>query len=67
MKAELVEQSGKHLEHLGIACRRLAARAGRSDDFGADLIELPIAALLRTLTAELRADVIELLQLALLV
>ena len=51
-----------------------ASRAGdslpaarRPDDLGADLEELAIAALLRTLAAELRADVIELLQRALIV
>ncbi len=43
---------------------RFAARGGRADDFGADLRELAVAALLRALAAELRADVVELLQLA---
>ena len=43
---------------------RFAAGGGRADDLGADLPELPVAALLRALAAELRADVVELLQLA---
>ena len=64
--AQLVEQGGEHLQHLGIAQRRLRARAGRPDDLGADLEELAVAALLRALAAELRADVVELLQQALL-
>ena len=62
--AELVEQGGEHFEDFGVAQGRLAAGGGRADDFGADLRELAVAALLRALAAELRADVIELLQLA---
>ena len=62
--AQLVEQRGQHLQHFGVAQRALAARRGRADDLGADLPELAVAALLRALAAELRADVIELLQLA---
>src|SRR5207342_289855 len=38
------------------ACRR------RTDHFSADLIELPVAALLRTLASKLRADVVKLVQ-----
>ena len=63
-QAELVEQSGEHVEHFGVAGGRFAAGAGRSDDLGADLVELAVASFLRTLAAELRADVIELLELA---
>ena len=62
--AELVEEGGEHFEDFGIAEGRLAAGGGRADDFGADLRELAVAAFLRALAAELRADVIELLQLA---
>ena len=62
--AELVEQRGQHLQHFGVAQRRFAAGAGRPDDLGADLRELAVAPLLRTLAAKLRTDVIELLQLA---
>jgi hypothetical protein len=62
--AQLVEQGGQHFQYFGIAQRRLAACRGRSNDFCADLEELPVAALLRALAAELRADVVELLQLA---
>ncbi len=43
---------------------RFAAGGGRADDFGADLRELAVAAFLRALAAELRADVVELLELA---
>src|SRR5581483_8004631 len=64
--AELVEESGEHLQHLCIAQRRFRAGAGRADDLRADLEELAVAALLRALAAKLRADVIELLQQALL-
>jgi len=42
----------------------LAAGRGRAEDLRADLVKLPVAALLRALAAELRANVIELLQLA---
>src|SRR5208283_3762733 len=45
-----------------IAQRRFAACAGRPDDLSADLEELAIAALLRALAAELRSDVVQLLQ-----
>src|SRR5437016_11840795 len=60
--ADAVEQSGQHLEHLGVDRRRLAARARWADDLGTDLVELPVTPLLRTLSAKLRADVVELLQ-----
>ena len=60
--AELVEERGKHFEDFSVAKRGFAAGGRRTDDFGADLRELAVAALLRTLAAELRGDVIELLQ-----
>ncbi len=66
-QADFLEQRGQHFQHFGIARGRLAAGGRRTDDLGADLIELAIAALLRALAAELRADVVELLQRALLV
>ena len=66
-QTDFVEQRRQHLQHFGIARRRLAARARRPDDLGADLVELAIASLLRTLAAKLRPDVIELLQRAFLV
>src|SRR5581483_116080 len=59
--ADAIQQSGEHLQHLGVAHRRLAAGSGRADGFRADLVELPVASLLRTLAAELRAHVKELL------
>ncbi len=62
--AELVEQSGEHLEDFCVAEWRFTACRLRTDHFSADLPELPVAALLGALTAELRANVIELLQLA---
>ncbi len=64
--AQLIEQGCEHLQHFGIAQRRLRAGAGRPDDLRADLEKLAVAALLRALAAELRADVIELLQQSLL-
>ena len=66
-QADFVEQCREHLQHFGIARRRLAARARRADDLRPDLVELAIASLLRTLAAKLRPDVVELLQRALLV
>ncbi len=60
--AELVEQAGEHFEDFSVAQRRFGAGAGRSEHLRADLPELAVAALLRALAAELRADVIELLQ-----
>ena len=53
---------GQHLQDFGVAQRRFGARAGRADDLGADLPELAVAAVLRAFAAELRADVVELLQ-----
>ena len=62
--AEAVEQRGQHLQQFRIASGRLAAGGCGADDFGVDLIELPIPALLRPLAAELRADVVELIKAA---
>ena len=62
--AELVEKRGQHFEDFGVAEGRLGAGGGRADDFSADLRELAVAAFLRALSAELWADVIELLELA---
>ena len=61
---ELVEEGGEHFEDFGIAEGGFAAGGGRTDDFGADLGELAVAAFLWALAAELGADVVELLQLA---
>ena len=61
-QTKFVEESGQHLEHFGVARRRLAACAGRADDLGVDLIELAVTSLLRTLAAEHRAETVELLQ-----
>ena len=64
-QANFVQQRSQHLQHFGIARRRLAARAGRPDDLRSNLVELAITSFLRTLAAKLRTDVIELLQRAL--
>ena len=64
--AQLIEQRGQHLQHFGIAQWRLGSGTGWPDDLRADLEELAVAALLRTLATELRTDVVELLQQALL-
>src|ERR1700731_1136676 len=60
--AETVEQSNQQFQNFGVARRRLTARAGRTDDLRADLIELAVSPLLRALAAELRPDVVELVQ-----
>ena len=62
--AQFPEQGGQHFQHFRVAQRRFAARAGRPDHLGANLKELAVAALLRPFPAELRPDVVELLQLA---
>jgi hypothetical protein len=62
--AQLVEEGGQHFKDFGVAEGAFAAGGGRAEDFGADLRELAVAALLRALAAELGADVKELLQLA---
>ena len=62
--AELVEQRGQHLQNFGVPQRALAARRGRPDHLRADLRKLAVAALLRALAVKLRADVVELLELA---
>src|SRR5580700_1954241 len=66
-QAELVEQSREHFEDYGVARRRFAAGGGRSDDLRTDLVELAVAAFLRTFAAELRTDVVQLLERAALV
>ncbi len=55
-EADCLEDLDHHLNDFGIDHRRF-----RTDGFGADLEKLPVAALLRPLTAEHRADVVELL------
>ena len=60
--AEPVEQRGQHLQHFRIPRRRLTARGRRPDYLSANLIELAIAAFLRAFAAELRTDVVELVQ-----
>src|ERR1700755_2263029 len=60
--AKPVQQGGQHLKDFSIACRRLAAGWRRPDDFGSDLIKLPITALLWAFAPELRANVIKLIE-----
>ena len=55
-EAGALEDLDHHLDHFGIDHRRF-----RTDGLGADLEELAVAALLRTLAAEHGADVVELL------
>src|SRR5690349_7984631 len=57
-----LEKSCQQLKKFGIARRRFAARGGRPDDLGADLIKLAVAAFLRTFATELRPDIVELIQ-----
>ena len=58
--AELVEEGGEHFEDFGVAEGAFRAGVGGADDFGANLGELAVAALLGALAAELGADVVEL-------
>src|ERR1700719_1424199 len=51
--AEPVEERGQQFENFSVARRRLAARAGRTDDLRLDLIELPVSSPLRALEAQL--------------
>src|SRR5262249_3397815 len=62
LDAEAIEQRGQHLEDFSIDGRRLASCGAWPDDLRPDLVELAIAAFLRPLPAELRANVIEALQ-----
>src|SRR6185369_2821348 len=62
--AKLVQQRGQHLQNLSVAQWTFASSVGRPNNLGANLRKLAVASLLRTLAAKLRADVIELLQLA---
>src|SRR5262249_7476576 len=62
LDADAVEQRGQHLQHFGVTGWRFASRIGWPDDLGADLEELAIASLLRTLAAKLRSHVVKLLQ-----
>src|SRR6266853_1786553 len=62
--ANAVEQCGQKFQDLGIPCWRGAAGGDWSNDFGSDLVELAVTALLRTLAAELRADIKELVETA---
>src|SRR5262249_45607506 len=57
LESRPLKNSDHHFDYLGIDLRR-----PRADCFGPDLIELPVASLLRTLAAEHRAEIIELLQ-----
>ena len=50
------EEREQHFDDFSIDCRSV----GLAENFGADLVELAIAALLRALAAEHRADVVEL-------
>ena len=56
LEADALEDLDHHLDHFGVDHRRF-----RPDGLRADLEELAVAALLRTLAAEHRADVVELL------
>src|ERR1700740_1441722 len=58
--ANAVEQCGQKFQDLGIPRRRGAAGSRWPDDFRSDLVELAATASLRTLAAELRADIKEL-------
>ena len=60
--ADTIQKRAQHFDDFGIHAGRFAAGGGRADDLGADLVELAIAAFLRALAAELRADVKKLLQ-----
>src|SRR5208282_4331768 len=62
--AHAVEQRGQEFEDFCISGGRLAAGGGGSDDLGSDLVELAVAAFLRTLAAELRSDIEELVEAA---
>ena len=62
LEAGLAQNGNGQLDHFGVHRRRL-----RPDGFGADLIELPVAALLRPLAPEHRAHVEELHESGLLV
>ncbi len=64
LNAQTVEQGGQHFKNFRVARGRLAACRRWADHLGADLVELAVAALLRTLAAELRTDVVELVQTA---
>jgi hypothetical protein len=62
LNSQLIEKRRQHFQDFRIAQGRLGAGAGGTDDLRANLPELAVASLLWTLAAELRADVIELLQ-----
>src|SRR5208337_82125 len=62
--AYAVEQRGQQFENFRVSGGGLAAGRGGADDFGSDLIELAVAAFLRTLAAELRSDIEELVEAA---
>jgi len=64
LDAKSIEQGGQHLEDLGIAGGGFATRGRGADDFGADLVELAVASLLRALAPELGPDVVELVEAA---
>src|SRR5208337_3274299 len=59
-----VEQRREQFENFRVPGGRLAARRGRADHLGSDLVELAIAAFLRALAAELRSDIEELVEAA---
>src|ERR1022692_96067 len=58
--AHAVEQRGEEFEDFRVSGGRQAAGGGGADDFGSNLIELAVAAFLRTLAAELRSNIEEL-------
>src|SRR5206468_8571881 len=55
-------QRNQQFENFRISRRRFTARGRRADNLGADLIELAISSLLRTLSSKLWPDVVELVQ-----
>ena len=60
--AEPVEKRGQHFQHLCIPCRRFAAGGRWSDCLRPNLIKLPVAPFLWTLTPELWPDVVKLIK-----
>src|SRR5579863_1316310 len=57
-----IEQRGQHFQYFRISCGRFTAGRGWTNDLGAYLIKLAIAALLWTLSSKLRTDVVELVE-----
>src|SRR5262249_40018711 len=58
--AETLKQRGQHFKNFSIARGGLAARRGRPDDLGIDLIDLPISTFLGAFPANHGANAIQL-------